>query len=348
MIFKDSRYADRLTIGDKDTLENAPYDTLRRFYRDWYRPDLMAVVAVGDFDAAAIEAKIKQHFAHIPAAAKPRERTSYTVPGHPETLFSIETDPELSGTSVAVHYKHSGASQGNFEDYRRSLVEGLYHGMLNSRLGELSQEAEPPFLYAFSSVSPFVRTASVFSQQARVREGEVLTGLEALLREVERVDRHGFTQTELDRAKANTQRSYEQLNRERDKLRSGPLADELVRAYLEGEPIPGIEVELELVKRFLPTIDLAEVNRQAQDWITDENRVIVVSGPEKDETALPADQDLLAVFDAVEASDIEPFVDRVLDEPLCWPLPLNPARSSRSPRSPSSGSPNGGCRTAFA
>ena len=321
VIFKDSRYAERMPIGDKDTLENASYDTLRRFYRDWYRPDLMAVVAVGDFDAAAIEAKIEKHFAHIEAAEDPRERTSYPVPGHAETLFSIETDPELSGTSVAVHYKHPASPQGSYGEYRQSLVEGLYHGMLNSRLSELSQEAEPPFLFAFSSKSPFVRTSSVLSQQARVREGEVLSGLEALLTEVERVDRHGFTQTELDRAKSNTLRSYEQLNRERDKLRSGSLADELVRAYLEGEPVPGIEVELELVKRFLPTIELDEVNRQARDWISDDNRVIVVSGPEKEDAALPEQGELLAVFDAVETADVEPFVDRVLDAPLLAEIP---------------------------
>ena len=321
VIFKDSRYAERMPIGDKDTLENAPHDTLRRFYRDWYRPDLMAVIAVGDFDAEAMEELIEKHFAGIPAAKKPRERESYKVPAHAETLFSIETDPELSGTSVAVHYKHPTSSQGNYGDYRRSLLQSLYHGMLNSRLGELSQEAEPPFLFAFSSMSPFVRTSSVLSQQARVREGEVLPGLEALLLEVERVDRHGFTQTELDRAKTNTLRSYEQLGREHDKLRSGPLADELVRAYLEAEPIPGIQVELELVKRFLPTIELDEVNRQAQDWITDENRVIVVSGPEKEESDLPAESALLAVFDAVEATDVDPFVDRVLDEPLLAAIP---------------------------
>ncbi len=321
VIFKDSRYVERMTIGDKETLETAPHDTLRRFYRDWYRPDLMAVVAVGDFDADQVEARIEQHFAAIPAATEARERASYPVPGHAETLFSIETDPELAGTSVAVHYKHPAGSQGAYGDYRTSLVQNLYHGMLNSRLGELTQEAAPPFLFAFSSMSPFVRTASVFSQQARVREGEVLPGLEALLIEVERVDRHGFTQTELDRAKTNTLRSYEQLNRERDKLRSGPLADELVRAYLEGEPIPGIEVELELVRRFLPAIELEEVNRQARDWITDENRVIVVSGPEKDAAPLPADGELLAVFEAVEGRNVEPFVDRVLDQPLLARVP---------------------------
>ena len=321
VIFKDSRYAERMTIGTLESLQNASYDAVKRFYRDWYRPELMAVVAVGDFDAEAIEGLVKQHFSQIPATDKPRERRSYPVPGHAETLFSIESDPELSGSSVAVHYKHPVTPQGTYRDYRQSIVQTLYHGMLNNRLGELTQEAEPPFLYASSSMSGFVRTASVFSQQARVREGEVISGLEALLTEVERVDRHGFTQTELDRAKINIERAYQQTYRERDKVRSGPLAAELVRAFLESEPTPGIEVELELVRRFLPTIELEEINRLASQWITDENRVIVVTEPEKESLTLPAEQELLAVFERIEESAVEPFIDRVLDAPLLAETP---------------------------
>ncbi|MEM7354017.1 MAG: insulinase family protein [Acidobacteriota bacterium] len=321
ILFKDSQYAVRLPIGTRDSLENGTHDALRRFYHDWYRPDLMAVVAVGDFDADAMQAQLEQLFAKIPARENPRPRPDFEVPGHAETLFSIASDSELSRSSVAVHYKHPAEPQGRFRDYRASIVQSLYHGMLNDRLSELTQEAEPPFLYGFSSMSAFVRSSSVFSQQARVRDGEVLSGLETLLTEVERVDRHGFTQSELDRAKTNLERSYDQTNRERDKVRSAPLADELVRAFLEGEPTPGIEVELELVRRFLPTIELDEVNRLAQEWITDENRVIVVNQPEKDELALPTEEAILAVFDGIGERQIDPFVDRVLDAPLLAEIP---------------------------
>ncbi len=321
VILKDARYAERLPIGTPESISDATHDALRRFYRDWYRPELMAVVAVGDFDGDRIESLIRKHFSHIPAAKKPRPREVFEVPGHSETLFSITTDTELSGTTVSVHYKHSATPQGDFGNYRASLVESLYHGMLNDRLNELTQEAEPPFLYGVSNMSPFARSASIFSQQARVREGEVLSGLEALLTEVERVDRHGFTQTELDRSKTNIERGYEQAYRERDKVRSGPLASELVRAYLEGESTPGIEVELEMVRRFLPEIELEEINQRARQWITDENRVIVVSAPDKDKATLPDEQQLLTVFDTMATAEIEPFVDRVLDAPLLAELP---------------------------
>jgi zinc protease len=273
-------------------------------------------VAVGDFDPDRVEALIRRHFEPIPAAESPRERRSFQVPSHDETLFSRITDPELSRTTVAVHYKHPAQPQGRYGDYRRSLVQSLYHGMLNARLDEVGQEADPPFLFAHSGMGGFVRSASVFSQQAAVRDGGVIRGLEALLTEVERIDRHGFTAGELERAKANILRSYEQAYKERDKLDSGALAAELVRSFLHGEAVPGIEAELELVRRFLPTIDLEEVNRQARRWITEENRVIVVTGPEKEEAPLPTEEELLAAFEAAEAREVKPYVDRVRDAPL--------------------------------
>ncbi len=316
VMLSGSRYAERLPIGEVEIIENAPPDVLQRFYRDWYRPGLMAVAAVGDFDPDQVEDLIRRSFAGITPVENPRPRQSYALPSHEETLFSLATDPELSRTTVAILYKHPAQGEGTYGDFRRSLVQLLYHGMLNARLGELTQQPEPPFLYGFSGMGSYVRSATIFQQQAGVREGEVIDGLEALLTEVERVDRHGFTATELERIKTNVLRGYEQAFRERDKLDSAGFADEYGRNFLEGESIPGIPLEAALAKRFLPTIDIDEVNRLAQEWITDENRVILVSGPEKDEAALPSEAELLAVFDEVALADVEPFVDQVRDEPL--------------------------------
>ena len=320
IIFQDSRYAQRLPIGDLEIIEKAPAETLRRFYDDWYRPDLMAVVAVGDFEPETIRTLIKKHFDTLESPDSPRPRETYPVPPHEETLFSIETDPELSSTSLAVLYKHPATGEGTFGDYRRSLVERLYHGMLNDRLAELTQEADPPFLYAVSGQGAFARSSTVFSQQVRVRDDQVLRGLEALLTEVERVDLHGFTEGELERAKISTVRGYQQAAKERDKLNSSPLAQELVRHYLEGESVPGIDRELEIVERFLPTITLDEVNRLARQWITEENRVILLTGPETAQP-LPGSQTLLASFEKVEKSQPEPYVDQTRDEPLLADIP---------------------------
>lgn len=321
VMFKGSRYAERLPIGLPEIIENASYDTLRRFYRDWYRPDLMAVVAVGDFDVAEIKGLIEKHFAHLPNPESPRPRVSYPVPPHPETLFSINSDPELTATSASIFYKHPAQGDGTYGDYRRSLVQGLYHGMLNDRLAELTQQRDPPFLVASSTMGAFVRTATVFSQQVRVEDGKLPRGLSAVLQEVERVDRHGFTASELERAKINILRGYQQANLELDKLRSGPFADEYGRNFLTDEPIPGIPVELQMVERFLPSIGLDEVNRLAQQWIRDDNRVIVVNVPDKEDLPLPTEGELLALFDQVEDEELEPYVDRVRDEPLLAEIP---------------------------
>lgn len=322
VLFRGSRYAERLTIGKKEILEGAPHEALVRFYHDWYRPDLMAVIAVGDFDPAAMEEKVRRQFASIPAPERPRKRVTFPVPGHAETLVSIATDPEATSTSVAVYTKHPVRPQGRYRDYRRSLVEALYDSMLNARLDEIAQQPDAPFLYASSASTTLVRSSEMYYQAAGVKDGEVVRGLEALLTETERVDRHGFTAGELERAKKNLLRAYEQAYQERDSTDSRSLAAEYTRHFLEGESIPGIAVELELVRRFLPTITLEEVNRLVQEWISEENRVILVSAPEKAEVELPTEGELLAVTAAAQAQEVEPYEDRVVDAPLVAEPPV--------------------------
>jgi zinc protease len=177
VLFRDSRYADRLTIGDPEIIESASYDTVRRFYRDWYRPDLMAVIAVGDFDPKAVEALIKKHFAGLEGPDEQRPREIYPVPDHDETLFAITTDPELNLTSVGVYYKLERLPEGTRGAYRKQIVEQLYHAMVNARLDELRQQAEPPFIYGYSTSAGFVRSKDVYVQIAGVEEGKMGAGL---------------------------------------------------------------------------------------------------------------------------------------------------------------------------
>lgn len=320
-LFKDSRYAERLPIGKKEILEEAPYDAFRRFYNDWYRPDLMAVIAVGDFDAEAIEKKVHESFGSLQGPDIARERVSYPVPDHTETLFAITTDPEATNTTVSVYYKLEKRPQSRVTDYRRQLVEQLYHAMFNARLDELRQQADPPFLFAFATSAGFVRTRDVYMQAAAVRDDAVIQGLEALLTEVERVDQHGFTQGELDRMKSEFLRRYEQAFAERDKRDSSTFAGEYMRHFLEGEPSPGIEIELELVREQLPTITLEELNKLADEWITDSNRVLLVSGPEREDVELPTETQLAQVFEAVTQQEVAAYVDRVRDKPLVEQTP---------------------------
>lgn len=316
VLFKGSRYAERLTIGKKDILEKASYDTVRRFYKEWYRPDLMAVVAVGDFDVAAVEQQIKDHFSRLRNPATPRPRTIFEVPDHPDTLVTIATDPEATNTRVSVYYKLARKSRDTVADYRRGLVDQIYHGMLTSRLDELRQQPDPPFLFAFSGSGSFVRSKDLVYQSANVADGGLARGLDTLLTELLRVEKHGFTASELERTKREILRYYEQAYRERDKQEHDAFSREIVDAFLEGEPMPGIELELGLAQRLLPTITLDELNHLARSWSGEKNRVILINGPEKKAATLPAEAQVREIFTAAAAKAIDPWVDRVRQDPL--------------------------------
>ena len=316
VLFQGSRYAERLPIGTPEILETFEHDALERFYRDWYRPDLMAVVAVGDFDSDVVESLIRQHFSGLRSPAAVRPRRLAEVPDHDEPLFSIATDGEATRTQVTLYFKQPVRPQETVGDYRRGFVEGLYSGMLNRRLFELSQQPDAPYLGAGSGQGRFVRSKEVYIMGAAVREDGVTGGLEALLTEAERVAQHGFTASELARAKTELLRWMEQAYAERDKTESSRYAAEYGRAFLEDEPFPGIAVEYELAQQLVPTVELHEVHRLAREWITHHNRVVLVNGPEKEGLVLPGEAELQAVFATVAAEELTPYVDDVAEAPL--------------------------------
>jgi zinc protease len=316
VLFKDSRYAERLPIGDKTTLERFSPETLRRFYRDWYRPDLMAVVAVGDFDVKRVEALIRDHFSRVPPAATARVRQLYPVPDHAQTLVAVVTDPEASSTSVEIYQKLPLREPGTEAEYRAGLVDYMYAAMLNARLSELTQQADPPFIGAGGGRGRLIRSKDVFSIGASVSETGIARGLDAVLVEAERASRHGFAATELQREKTRFLRFYEVAFNERDKTESAQLADEYVRHFLEKEPVPGIAFEYALVQRLLPGITKAEVDAVARQWSAEQNRVIVLQAPRKPGITVPTREQLLAVFEQAKQKPITAYVDRTTSGPL--------------------------------
>lgn len=321
VLLKDSRYAERLPIGKKALLDTFQHVSLRRFYQDWYRPDLMSVIAVGDFDADSIQALVQETFGEMPKVEQARERKSYTIPDHDETLFAIATDPEATGTSVSIYFMQDVASQGTREDYRQMLVRSMFNSMLNQRLRELTKQPNPPFLGAGSSQGDLVRTKAAYILGAGVQDGGIERGLEAVLTEALRVQRHGFTTPELERLKVSMLRGIEQAYLERDKTRSGRFASEYVRHVLTGEVIPGIAYEYQLYNELVPTIQVEEINALVDEWITDTNRVVLVNAPEKENVQVPSEENLLAVIDAVQEKEIEPYAETVSDEPLVPVMP---------------------------
>ena len=232
VLFKGSRYAVRLPIGDTTVLKTANPAPLKRFYTDWYRPDLMAVVAVGDYDPARLEALIRERFSRLTNPATRRQRTLAAVPGHDSTLVTIVQDPEEQVSSIQLIYKHPPAPLVRQPDYRMMLARRLYNSMLNSRLTEITRQPDAPFAFASSSYGAFVRSTDVYFLSATVKDGGVQRGLESILREARRVDRHGFLPAELERAKASQLRSLESAYQERDKSESGNFAAEYINHFL--------------------------------------------------------------------------------------------------------------------
>ncbi|MDZ4695123.1 MAG: insulinase family protein [Deltaproteobacteria bacterium] len=313
IIFQGSRYADRLPIGTVKILETATADDLRKFYRDFYRPNLMAVVAVGDFAPDAVQALIRKHFVGLKNPTNPKPRPEFPIPGHKETLAAIAVDKELPQASVAVLYKLPHRTTTSRLDYRRMIVERLYQSMLNTRLQELAQGPNPPFFYAASMTQDLARATDLFAQIAVVKQDAIELGLASLLREVERVDRHGFTSGEFERTKIDTARAMESAVKEKDKVPSSSFADEIMRYFLTGELMPGIEIEKSLHDTLLPGITLEEVNRVARNLISDENRVLMLSAPA---TAIFKRERLLSLFPEIAKETLAAYVDKVRNGPL--------------------------------
>lgn len=321
VLFKDSRYAERLPIGKAEVIETAPAQRLADFYRDWYRTDLMAVIAVGDFDPDAVEAMIQENFGSMPATQNAPERVIYDVPPHDEMLVTSATDPEMPRTQVSVLFKHEKLEDGNVGAYRRGLVESLFSGMLNARLREVREKPDAPFLFAGSGSWSFARSVAMFGVFGVTREGEVERTLESLLTEVARVRAHGFGAGELERAKAEILSGLENAYNERDKTENNSYAGEYVRNFLESEPIPGITVEYELAQALLAEITLDEVNGAIERLVHEDNTVIMASGPEKDGITMPDDAALLAAASAAVAVVPAPYEDALSGSELMTDLP---------------------------
>ncbi|MCK4855580.1 MAG: hypothetical protein KAT31_14980, partial [Bacteroidales bacterium] len=239
-----------------------------------------------------------------------------------ETVFAIATDPEATNTTLAIYYKTEVLPEETVDDYRRMLMEQIFTRMLNIRLYELLNQASPPFLFGYVSRSNLVRTLTINSLNVGVKEDGIMHGLESILTEAARVDRHGFTQSELDRTKTWLLRRIEKSYRERDKTESSRYAGEYMRHFLEGEPIPGIVYEYQAVSQLLPGIKLEEINDLVGEWMGETNRVVLFIAPEKEEVEIPGEEELLSVFASVGQKEIPPYEDAVSNQPLMEDLKL--------------------------
>lgn len=311
-LYYGSRYADRLPIGNRENLESFDPKVLKQFYNDWYRPNLMAVVAVGDIDADWTKTQIETKFGKLknPRKRKQKERAYFGTEAHDSTLISIVSDAEAAFTTVALYYKHKAYALNTEEDFMERLHHEAFNGMMDARLFERSQEPDPPFIFASSAhVGSFSPKTDMYQSIAYVSENGVERGLATLVEENERVSRHGFLPSELERFKKNLRQSYETAFNERDKTESARFASELVSHFLSGEAVPGIAFEYDFIQKNIEHLSLERINDLASDWIGYTNRVVVITGPEKDGVEYPEESRVMEIINGVETENIAPYTD---------------------------------------
>jgi zinc protease len=320
VLLNNSRYALRLPIGKEDILKNFKPETIKSFYHDWYRPDLQAVIAVGDFDPKRVEELIKQNFSQLQNPQGEKPRVKYTVPATPGTAVKIATDKEFPYTLAQIIVKHPGTTTKNTADYMQQIREQLFNQMLNARLGELMQKATPPFLYGRSSYGGFFGEQDAFTSIAVARPGELEGAVKAVVAETERARKFGFTLTELERAKQDALVQIGNAYREKDKTRSANFVQEYQQHFLTGEATPGIDYEYNFYVNNIGKITLAEMNALAGKFISDQNRVVIVEAPDKEKDRLPNEKTILQWI-STAGQNITAYVDNVSSDPLLKKAP---------------------------
>ena len=325
-IYKGSKYEDCLPIGNMDIVDNFPYQNLRDYYQKWYRPDLQAIVVVGDFDVDMMERKIQKLFGKIKAHKNPAERIYYPVNDNDKMIVAIEKDKEQPIILGHLYMKSETTpdSEKNSVKYQREdYINGLITYMLNGRLSEKKQVANPPFMSATVKNGAFFvsRTKDAFSLSISCKQDNVLGGVSVAVGEVERARQHGFTQSEVERAKKLYLNAAErQLKMEKD-YKNSHYVSQCVNNFLEGEPILTPTYNLQLVKLFDGEVRLDEVNSQVGEIITDKNQVFIMYGPDKDGFVVPSESEIESTVLAAQQKRYDAYQEEQVPATLMAALP---------------------------
>lgn len=316
VMLNNSRFSNRLPIGTKDVITNFPYEELRKFHADWYRPDLQSIIIVGDIDVDAMESEVKRLFSDLKTPDNPKPLEKYTIPLLNKNQFIVVTDPEMTYTIGQIMIKHEDKDVKTVKDYRQSLLRSVYSSMINARLGELGQSANPPFIQAQFSFGGLFGNLDAYNPLFVAKPGEFEQGFKALVRELERVQRHGFSETEFARVISAMNKGNEVGYIERDKKKSDSYVNRYLNYYLSDAPALGNEDSYQLTKQLLPTLTLKEVEAVGKTYYTDLNRDIIIMAPDKEKAVLPTEDIVNTWFKEMEAEDIAPYVDKVSELPL--------------------------------
>ena len=325
-VYKGTKYEDCMPIGSMDIVDNFPYQDLRDYYQKWYRPDLQAVVVVGDIDVNKMEKKIKKIFSSIPMPKKAAERVYYPVPDNEKMIVDIEKDKEQPIVLCHIYQKREATpdSEKNSEKYLRDdYVDGLISTMLNDRYAELRQQPEPPFQSATGRASTFFlsRTKDAFSMSISCKQDNILGGIISAVGVAERARQHGFTQSELDRAKKLRMNAAERRAKMQGDYRNSHYVNKCVNNFLEGEPLVSVDFLLENTKKLDAEVTLAEVNAAVKELITDKNQVVVMYAPDKEGFEIPSEQQIEQVILSAQQLSYAPYTEAKLAETLVSNMP---------------------------
>ncbi|MEE0979880.1 MAG: insulinase family protein [Muribaculaceae bacterium] len=326
VVYPGSRYGYRLPIGIMEVVDNFPPQAIRDYYETWYRPDQQGIVVVGDIDVDRIEGKIKEMFSGIEMPQNAKTREYFPVDDNKGTIYAIGRDKEQSNTIAQLMFKYDATpdSAKTTLDYMvQDYVFDMIVSMLDNRLNEIAQSPDAPFAMAGVNNGEFfvAKTKNAFSLVAIAKGNDVRPAMEGAYRELLRAVRGGFTISEYERARNEYISKIEKQFNNRDNIESEKYVREYVRHFIDNEPIPGIENEYKIINMIAPNIPLEAINATLKQIVTDDNRVFLAMMPEKEEIYFPSEDDMKAVFAAVDAETIEPYVDAVKSEPLIPELP---------------------------
>ena len=316
IMLNNSRYSHRLPIGTERVIRNFPSDVLRNFHKKWYRPDLQALIIVGDIDVETMEAEINRLFSDLTSPLNFPEHVEYNVPLLDENQFIAVTDPEMTYTVGQISIKHPEEKVETVLDFRKSMLKSVYSTMLNARLSELAQSAHPPFIQASVGIDEFLGGLDAYTAFFVAKPNEFEEGFKALVRELERVQKHGFTATEFARAIVSIQKNNETAYSERDKKKSEHYVNRYLNFYLEDSPALSNEDLYQLYKQLLPTLTLGEVDAIGESFYIDTNRDVIIMAPDQEKENLPDRQQVDGWFEEVEREAVGVYEDKVSDLPL--------------------------------
>lgn len=316
VLFNDSKYAYHNVIGKLDVIDNCDPQLLRDFYHDWYRPDLQAVVVVGDIDEDEIKAKIEKHFGEIPKRTTPIKEVDYSVPENNETNVGIATDKEAMNVSISLYMKQKEKTDKDLQFVKDNILGSLYRTMLSNRYNELLTQSNPPFVSVYSGYRSYTKTNYAYSTFITAKADNPIGSFTNALTELERVKRHGFTKTELQRAKTQYLANAEKNYKERDKQKSSQIVWRYFSHFLSDNPTPGDEFNYKLVTKFVPEITLAQVNSLTETYFTNDNQSIIFHAPEKEGAVIPTEDELLLAYNGTKTAEILPYVDKVSTKPF--------------------------------